>query len=92
MFVRGVELNLIDDISSGLDIDTQTIFWQRFFDRNSTSIIVTHRRETLEQADQVLLMLDGRVAAQGTLQSLLQNSTDMREVWASYEKGHSTPT
>ena len=85
MFVRGAELNLIDDISSGLDIDTQGVFWQRFFDRKLTGIVVTHRRETLELADHILLMEEGRVAAQGTLHWLLQNSAAMSEVWASYE-------
>ena len=85
MFVRGAELNLIDDISSGLDVGTQELFWQRFFEERRTSIVVTHRRATLEQADHVLLIKSGRLVSQGTLQSLLSNNVEMKSLWADHD-------
>ena len=80
MFIRDADLSLIDDISSRLDIETQSIFWERFFDRRRTSIIVTHRQRTLELADHVLLVADGRMVTAGTFHWLFDNSSEMRSV------------
>ena len=85
VFVRGAELNLIDDISSGLDVGTQELFWQRFFEDRRTSIVVTYRRATLEQADHVLLIKSGRLVSQGTLQSLLSNNVEMKSLMADHD-------
>ena len=38
--------------------------------RNKTCLILTRRRETVETADQIVLMYRGRVVEQGTLDEL----------------------
>jgi ATP-binding cassette subfamily B protein len=85
MLVRDAELLVFDDLSSALDVETEALLWQRLVDEGGearpTCLVVSHRRPALRRADQIIVLENGRVAARGTLNELLEYSPEMRRIW-----------
>jgi ABC-type multidrug transport system fused ATPase/permease subunit len=83
MLATEAELLVFDDLSSALDVHTETELWQRLLaQREVTCIVVSHRRAALRRADQILVMDRGRVVDRGGLSDLLERSDLMRSLWA----------
>ncbi|GGK91496.1 ATP-binding cassette domain-containing protein [Mangrovihabitans endophyticus] len=59
------ELLIADDVSSALDVTTELELWRALRDHGVTVVGSTSKRAALVQADHVLVLIDGRVAAQG---------------------------
>jgi ABC-type transport system involved in cytochrome bd biosynthesis fused ATPase/permease subunit len=59
------ELLLADDVSSALDAATEIELWQALRERHTTVIGATSKRAALAQADRVVVLSDGEVAAVG---------------------------
>jgi len=60
--VRRPDLLVVDDLSSALDVETETRLWDRVADGGfATALLVSHRPHVLERADRVVVLDEGRV-------------------------------
>jgi ATP-binding cassette subfamily B protein len=88
MLVRAPELLVFDDLSSALDVETERLLWERLAQTLSATILaVSHRPAALRRADQIIVLKDGQVEACGRLDDLLVTSTELRQLWATEQKG-----
>jgi ABC-type multidrug transport system fused ATPase/permease subunit len=77
VFLKNPGLIILDEASSRLDPATETLL-ERATDRllaNRTGIVIAHRLRTVERADAILILEQGRVAEFGPRAALAGDST-----------------
>ncbi len=64
---------ILDDITSALDATTEALVWQELNQKlpGVTCFIISHRTSTIERADQILVLKDGKIVEQGSHLELL---------------------
>ncbi len=75
VFLRDPDLVILDEASSRLDPATEALVRRatRTLLRGRTAIIVAHRLETVRQADEIMILDDGRMAEHGPREELARD-------------------
>ncbi len=80
-------LLILDDSLSALDYQTDLNLRQALqTSLNTTVIIISQRIRSIQQAEHILVMDQGKIVAQGTHNTLLSQSSEYREIVASQEE------
>ena len=75
IFLRNPGLVILDEASSRLDLATEQLI-ERAVDRllrDRTGIVIAHRLATVQRADAIMIIEDGRILEYGRRQALLQD-------------------
>jgi ABC-2 type transport system ATP-binding protein len=80
------EVVFLDEPTSGVDPVTRRQFWDMIYEAAEsgiTAFVTTHYMDEAEYCDRICMMVNGKVAAYGTLKELLEQNqaSDMDEVF-----------
>jgi ATP-binding cassette subfamily B protein len=74
--IRDAAIYIFDDCLSAVDAATEASIIQSFVNalQGKTAIIISHRLASLQLADQIVLLEDGQIVAQGSYNTLLREN------------------
>jgi ATP-binding cassette subfamily B protein len=80
---------ILDDSTSAVDTKTDALIRRALRDEipDTTKIIIAQRISSVQDADLILVLDDGKIAASGTHEELLKTSRIYREVYESQNEG-----
>ena len=83
---------ILDDSTSAVDTKTDAAIQRSFAEYipDTTKIIIAQRVSSVQNADKIVVLNDGKIDAVGTHKELLQNCNIYREVYQSQVKGDRT--
>lgn len=80
---------ILDDSTSAVDTKTDALIRKAFREEipNTTKIIIAQRVSSVEDADKIIILNEGKVEAFDTPENLLKNNTIYQEIYTSQTKG-----
>jgi ATP-binding cassette subfamily B multidrug efflux pump len=80
---------ILDDSTSAVDTKTDSLIRQAFKNDipDTTKIIIAQRVSSVQDADKIVVLDDGKISAVGTHEQLLETCAIYREVYESQNKG-----
>lgn len=80
---------ILDDSTSAVDTRTDALIRKAFLEEipDTTKLIIAQRISSVQDADKIIVLDDGKISAVGTHEELLKESSIYREVYTSQQKG-----
>ena len=77
---------ILDEATAFIDPENEAIIQSAVarLVKGKTVIVIAHRLSTITGADNIVVVQDGRIAAQGRHERLLENSALYREMWQAH--------
>ena len=77
---------ILDDCTSALDSRTEAALWDRLHEvmPGMTAIIITHRPDTLEKADNIFVLEDGKIVESGNHRDLIACDGNYARIYRRY--------
>ena len=87
--LRKPKILILDDSTSAVDTKTDALIRKAFREEipDTTKIIIAQRISSVKDADQIIVMDNGRINACGTHEELMATNEIYREVYESQQKG-----
>jgi len=87
--IKSPKIIILDDSTSAVDVATdariQRVFKEEL--KELTKIIIAQRISSIQMADRILVMHEGRIESIGDHETLMNISPIYREIYESQEKG-----
>lgn len=84
--IRKPQILILDDSTSALDVKTEAALWDALKGTDATMLVVTQKIHTAKEADRILLLEEGKMAAMGTHEELMKNSGLYRQIARTQEE------
>ncbi|MGN0404619.1 MAG: ABC transporter ATP-binding protein [Bariatricus sp.] len=83
--LRNAEILIFDDSTSALDLKTEAKLYEKLktYSPDTTKIIIAQRIASVRQADRIVILENGKIAACGTHEELLQNCRTYQDIYDS---------
>lgn len=87
--LKNPKILILDDSTSAVDTKTDALIRKAFAEEipDTTKIIIAQRISSIEHADMILVLENGKIDGVGTHQQLLKTNAIYQEVYASQQKG-----
>ncbi len=78
---------ILDDCTSALDSRTEAALWERLHEvlPDMTAIVITHRPDTLERADRIFVLEDGKIVESGSHFELMGRGGVYSKIYRRYQ-------
>lgn len=84
--LKNAPILVLDEATASIDPDCEEQIQEAIGElaRGKTLIVIAHRIRTIMGFDNILVIRDGRISAQGVHEELLKNSTDYQDIFRAY--------
>jgi len=90
--LKNADILVLDEAMAGLDSESESVVREALANlmRGRTTLVITHDLPTIQDADRILVLKDGRLAGQGTHAELMAQAGEYRSLYA-FEFGGPPP-
>lgn len=88
--LKNAQILILDEATSALDSEVEAAIQETLYDvmADKTVIAIAHRLSTIAHMDRIIVLDEGRIAEQGTHNSLLEKNGIYAKLWARQSGGY----